>query len=299
MPRFRDAEDLSATERERARAVDRTAEAPSADVGLRPIEQHLLGLQQSAGNRAVVQLLRSSGAITRGEEEGAEPEDGGEPDWSAPIEQEADTRSEPFSVQRHDDEETVPGYRAESGSATSVRQRASGRATAQRQATLQRQAATFPTFPQVRWNATVSNAMWAAWAATLRAATATQRREQGFWVQWDNTTTRNANGDMRVVGAVTAPAIGPTVTASVQLGARPADAGNWVTVASFHTHTPTRFRTVGRVVGPSGADGTADTNDNVTGLVYDYTAVAGGAIPARHPTWSAAQVYHSGPNSRV
>jgi hypothetical protein len=104
---------------------------------------------------------------------------------------------------------------------------------------------------------------------------------------------------MRVVGAVTAPAIGPTVTASVQLGAAPADAGDWVTVASFHTHTPTRFRPVGRVVGPSGADNTADTNDNVTGLVYDYTAVAGGAIPARHPTWSDAQVYHSGPNSRV
>lgn len=286
MRRFSEREDLSLAERERAGAVrDATG---ATDVGLKPHEQHLVGLQRTVGNRAVVQFLSSTGAITRGEDGDTETEDEGAPDWDAPIEQEADSRSEPRTVQRHADEETVPGYRAESGALTAQRQPAPGAP-----------AAAFPTFPQIRWNATVSNAMWAAWAETLRAITTTTRREQGFWVQWDNTTVRNANGDMRITGAVTAPTVGNAAGATVNLGARPADAGNWVTVGSFHTHTPTRHRTVGRVVGPSGADATADTTDNVAGLVYDYTAVSGGAIPAGHPTWSKAQVYHSGPNSRV
>jgi len=260
----------------------------------------VLQLQRTSGNREIARLIqalqrrpqkrgssperdrresapvaRAAAAGSRAEgAQGTQATDEGQPDWSAPIEQVADTRSE-------------PAFRTES-EPVAVQRQAAGVV-----------AATFPTFPQVRWNATVSNAMWAAWAQTLRAATATERREQGFWVQWNSTTIRNANGDMRVVGAVVAPPIGPAVTASVQLGARPADDGDWVTVASFHTHTPTRFRTVGRVVGPSGDDHAADTNDNVTGLVYDYKAVAGGAIPAGHPTWSDAQVYHSGPNARV
>jgi hypothetical protein len=313
MSRFQDNDELIAVRRERAGALDRDAERTSDQTGprtsvagLRPVEHHFLDLQHSAGNRAVMQLLRGSVAHGRAED-GDESEGDVPPDWSAPIEQEADSRSERRAVQRHADEETVPDFRAESRGSETEREEAhaatnraeSRGTTAQRQAVPGAPAATFPTFPQIRWNATVSNAMWAAWAETLRASNATSRREQGFWVQWDRTTTRNANGDMRVVGAVTAPTVGPAVGATVNLGARPADAGDWVTVGSFHTHTPTRHRTVGRVVGPSGADATADTNDNVAGLVYDYTAVSGGAVPARHPTWSAAQVYHSGPNSRV
>lgn len=307
-------DELIAAQRERAGARDRVADrtnnptsGPTGTTDLRPVERHFLDLQRSAGNQAVIQLLRGSPAPDRAEDGDDESEGDVPPDWSAPIEQEADDRSERRAVQRHADEETVPDFRAEPRGSETEREEAragsdrseSRGTTAQRQAAAGAPAATFPTFPQIRWNATVSNAMWAAWAETLRASNATSRREQGFWVQWDRTTTRNANGDMRVVGAVTAPAVGPAVGATVNLGARPADAGDWVTVGSFHTHTPTRHRTVGRVVGPSGADNTADTNDNVAGLVYDYTAVSGGAVPARHPTWSAAQVYHSGPNSRV
>jgi hypothetical protein len=269
------------TRRKEEAATGKGSRTSSSAVRSTVQRDRIIELQRAFGNREVARLIqarrlaRSGSASRREGADGAEAMEDGQPDWSAPIEQEADTRSE-----------GVSGLRAEVGPATVQRQAAPP-------------AAAFPTFPQVRWNATVSNAMWAAWVETVRAANAATRREQGFWVQWDNTTVRNANGTMRVVGAVTAPLVGPTVGASVQLGARPADAGNWVTVASFHTHTPTRFRPVGRVVGPSADDHAVDTSDNVTGLVYDYTAVAGGAIPAGHPLWSDSQVYHSGPASRA
>jgi hypothetical protein len=104
---------------------------------------------------------------------------------------------------------------------------------------------------------------------------------------------------------VLGPSIGPSQTGSVVLGARPADtnagAANAIyTVGSFHTHTPTAFRPVGRPIGPSDADGRADTSDDVVGVVYDYveSPAGSGNIPAGHPLDSAAQRYHSGPNRR-
>lgn len=87
--------------------------------------------------------------------------------------------------------------------------------------------------------------------------------------------------------------------------ARPADtpatpapnvAGATYSVASFHTHTPTTYRTgLPRGVGPSGADNSADTADQVPGVVYDYTEspAGSGTIPMGHPEGAAAQRYHS------
>ncbi|MBL8166105.1 MAG: hypothetical protein JNJ61_29250, partial [Anaerolineae bacterium] len=91
----------------------------------------------------------------------------------------------------------------------------------------------------------------------------------------------------------------------VEIGSRPADSSPGTetavyTVASFHTHTPTTYRTVGRAIGPSEADHRVDTSDDVTGVVYDYEAspAGSGSIPAAHPIDSAAKVYQSGPVSR-
>jgi hypothetical protein len=102
------------------------------------------------------------------------------------------------------------------------------------------------------------------------------------------------------------PSVGPSVGASVNLGAKPTDQaanpqlsdGSAIyLVASFHTHTPTTYRNVGRAVGPSGADQSSDNSDNTVGLVYDYIGVGGNA-PAGFPLRSPAQLYPSGPNSR-
>jgi GT2 family glycosyltransferase len=162
---------------------------------------------------------------------------------------------------------------------------------------------TFPVYADIVADANVITFTDAAWQDTLAATTPTTRREEGFWIQFNSNT-----GAYSHTPTILGPVIGPNQTGSVQLGPRPPDVpaspqlpGSGVyTVASFHTHTPTTFRMVGRPVGPSAADNAADTNDDVTGVVYDYIAnpPASGSIPAGYPLHSPAQRYHSGPASR-
>jgi peptidoglycan hydrolase-like protein with peptidoglycan-binding domain len=158
----------------------------------------------------------------------------------------------------------------------------------------------FPRYNQVVADADVQTAVTAAWSNTLAAATPTSRREEGFWIR-QNTGTRRYEFTTTIHG----PVVGPTHRATIRLGTRPADtnpgtAGATYTVASFHTHTPSRFRLVGRPVGPSTADRNADMADDVTGVVYDYieSPPGTGNIPASHPLRSPAQTYRSGPDRR-
>ncbi|MBW4644931.1 MAG: DUF4157 domain-containing protein [Goleter apudmare HA4340-LM2] len=186
------------------------------------------------------------------------------PDFNAPIEPEADIRTEGYTgiVQRVGD---VVGA-----------------------------AIVFPSYADIVGNATIRQEVNNDWQATLNATTVNSRREQGFWIRWNSGT-----GNYSVTGRVVAPAVGNAQGATINLPAKPADAGAEYTVASFHTHTPTKYRNVGRAVGPSGADINADTGDNVAGVVYDYADAGGGNIPARHPLRAPAHLYHSGPNRRV
>jgi hypothetical protein len=255
----------------RQRRVDEERRFPSlpAPAGrLRSHEEAVLGLQHTAGNAAVCRLMGG------GREEGAVEDqvDTEEPDWEAPIESEADTRTE-------------DGERAEDGAAAAP---AAAPATP----------TSFPGYFSMRGNGTVRQEAWDAWKETLRATTTTGRREQGFWIQWDAGTTPNATGTFRCVGHTTGPVVGAGTGATITLGTKPADSGGWYTVGSFHTHTPTKYRDVGRPVGPSSGDLTADTNDNVAGLVYDYVEARGGNIPAKWPLWSPHTIYHSGPRVR-
>jgi Domain of unknown function (DUF4157) len=158
----------------------------------------------------------------------------------------------------------------------------------------------FPTYSEIVADADVQTKVNAAWASTLAATTAASRREEGFWIRLNKGT-----GKYEFTATQLGPVIGPTVTGSVQLGARPADTNPGTSTAiysvgSFHTHTPTTYRAVGRPVGPSGADNTADTHDDVVGVVYDYveSPTGSGAIPAGHPLASSAQLWHSGPDRR-
>jgi hypothetical protein len=105
---------------------------------------------------------------------------------------------------------------------------------------------------------------------------------------------------MATTGHATSATAANDAGVAITLGARPADSGANYTVGSFHTHTPTTFRDVGRPVGASAGDTSADTTDNVTGLVYDYEPAAGTTgIPKRHPINSAARLWHSGPTRRT
>ncbi|MFC1860711.1 DUF4157 domain-containing protein [Chloroflexota bacterium] len=160
---------------------------------------------------------------------------------------------------------------------------------------VQRVITTFPSWATMAGDGTVKTAADNAWKETKEAASPASRREQGFWVRWNSDTKAFSVTPTVVQAPVSAPLEGAGVT----LGARPADAGDEYTVGSFHTHTPTRYRPVGRGVGPSGADKDCDDADNVAGLVYDYTAAKDGNIPARWFLNGQAKLYDSGgPNRR-
>jgi hypothetical protein len=164
----------------------------------------------------------------------------------------------------------------------------------------------FPTYSQVVGSQGVQGATDAEWTNTLNDCTQNpnQRRERGFWIRLNTT-----NMAYEFTGAVTGPWVGPTQGAYISLGSRPADnptnptpvdSGATYSVASFHTHTPTTYRSVGRPVGPSSADINQDYADDVAGVVYDYidSPPGSGGIPAGHPENGSAQRYHSGPNRR-
>ena len=56
-------------------------------------------------------------------------------------------------------------------------------------------------------------------------------------------------------------------------------------------------RPVARLARPDGDRCKSDTDDNVTGIVYDYVGV-NGVVPAQHPLNSPAKLYQSGPDRR-
>ena len=134
--------------------------------------------------------------------------------------------------------------------------------------------------------------MDAAWASTMAAATATSRREEGFWV-WLNT---GAGGGYRTGDTVVGEAVGPDEVATCPLPLRPDDnVGNPITagsypVAQFHTHPPQFWSKIGRWAGPSRSDKNRAKKDEVPGLVYDYVGDRRW-IPAGHPLDAPAKVY--------
>jgi hypothetical protein len=165
----------------------------------------------------------------------------------------------------------------------------------------------FPTYAQIVGDATVSSDTSTEWSNTLADCTETpnRRREKGYWIRL-NTKADTYEHTAVVNGSWNGPADG----AGVEIGGRPADApatpdpcseGATYSVASFHTHTPTEFRTAAmppgsaRPIGPSGADNSIDTSDDVPGVVYDFieSPAGSGSIPMGHPETSAAQRYHS------
>lgn len=218
--------------------------------------------QQSSTATATRSEGGSGTTRTEGDEDEAAATEG-EGDWSAPIEEEADTRAE--------------GTLENSGRRSEI-QRVGAAGTIQR--------VTFPKYAAIV--AAMRSDFDADWEATLAATTKTSRREQGFWVQWNSTSKAYS-----VTGRAIAPTVDNDTGATINLPNKPADAGDVYTIASFHTHTPTANRAVGRPVGPSGADIGADAADNVAGVVYDYVEAKSGNIPAGHPLRSRAQLYSS------
>jgi hypothetical protein len=159
----------------------------------------------------------------------------------------------------------------------------------------------FPSYADVSGDAGVVAATDAAWTATKADATATQRRERGFWIRL------NTNTEAYEFAATDfGPFISDLQTGSVTPSAKPADSPAspspldtpTYTVAYFHTHTPTFYRSVGRGVGPSGADFAFHAAKDVVGIAYDYVGDASGNAPSMWPLNSPAKRYDAGPTRR-
>lgn len=161
----------------------------------------------------------------------------------------------------------------------------------------------FPTWDNIVADRAVQSFTQDTWEQTLRLATPQSRQEVGFWITL-NTCSRNY---FRTSIRVGLPA-GPDNDASLRLGQRPADVPRnppavegcaTYTVASFHMHTPTEFRTpVGatRPIGASETDDTFDRNQMVPGVVFDYieSPLGSKTIPFGYPKGNPARRYRSG-----
>ncbi|HYI65203.1 MAG TPA: hypothetical protein VEW71_09990 [Allosphingosinicella sp.] len=158
-------------------------------------------------------------------------------------------------------------------------------------------APTFPDYATIIANATVSAKMDAAWTATKAAATATSRREQGFWIKYD---TKDSSFDCSPT--FEGDPVPNDKTGAADPGSKPGDSGTVYAVGLYHTHTPMTHRTGGtRGVGPSAADERFHTDNKVAGVVHDYveSPAGSGSIPSGHPKASPAKLYSSGPNKRT
>jgi hypothetical protein len=162
----------------------------------------------------------------------------------------------------------------------------------------------FPTIQTITANADVSAKMTASWADTLNATTATARREEGFHIKLNTT---SSSEKYEFTATVVGPMVDNATTASVPIGLPPADSpatinptteGATYSVAVFHTHTPTVHRAFGRAVGPSGADIAYANGQERPLIAYDYVGNAAGVAPAGHPLNSPAKAYFCGPNRR-
>ena len=160
----------------------------------------------------------------------------------------------------------------------------------------------FPTWNEIATNQAVRAFTQEAWRITLRLATQMWRQEVGFWITLD-TCSRTYDHLPLIKG----PIVPSNRDGEVTLGHRPADTTTkpdpvtgcaTYPVASFHTHTPTRYRTIPnlRQVGPSQADEDADKHDQVPGIVFDYRAnpPKGNTIPNGYPKNEPALRYRSG-----
>lgn len=167
--------------------------------------------------------------------------------------------------------------------------------------------AQFPSASDIMAGQSVQSSMDQVWTDTKDATTPIARREEGYYITLD--TSSGAFGiAAHTIGTPVANNQGASWDTATYprppdgiANPTPLDQPTY-TIGWFHTHTPTTYRSVGRGVGPSGADygWSANGSVNIPGYAYDYTESpsGSGSIPAAHPINSAAQIYPITPPTR-
>ena len=154
----------------------------------------------------------------------------------------------------------------------------------------------FPCYDDIVSCSNVIRFCKAAWIQTLLDTSPTNRRERGFWV-WLDTGQDEYEPGLLELGDFVENDEGSFIDLSSRPGDMPAlppanASSARYPVASFHTHTPTYYRTSGRGVGPSPDDNGMDIDDQVPGIVYDYLG-NGLYISAGHPIVAPAGLWKS------
>jgi hypothetical protein len=161
----------------------------------------------------------------------------------------------------------------------------------------------FPLWDDIVADSAVRSFTQDTWDQVLRLATPQSRQEIGFWITLDTCSRNYFRTNIRVGN----PA-GPGDDASLTLGPRPPDVPRnppavegcaTYSVASFHAHTPTTYRTplgATRPVGASETDDSFDRGHMVPGVVFDYIEDPLGSqtIPFGYPKDKPARRYRSG-----
>jgi hypothetical protein len=171
----------------------------------------------------------------------------------------------------------------------------------------------YPNATTIRTNTTVKSKMATLWAQTKNGASASGRREQGLWI-FVNTATmtyecgstitgNNVSGCAGTNSSISAGTIG---SSGESISNSPITGGKYA-VAFFHTHTPLTYCPANTVrgVGPSPADISWSSSNDIPGIVYDYTGsyisndeFTGTGILGCHYINDAAQIYTVDPNKR-
>ena len=159
----------------------------------------------------------------------------------------------------------------------------------------------FPTTTDMMNNMPLRTIFDGLWTETKNDATnKVFRREHGCHIILDS-----ATGQYGITNHVTGPWVTDNETASVGYAPRPDDIPATPNptntaiylIGTFHTHTPTTYRTGGRLVGPSAGDRTNAVTRQLPNFAYDYTSGIG-RIPAGHPLDAPADIYPISPPER-
>lgn len=150
---------------------------------------------------------------------------------------------------------------------------------------------TFPTVSQILASTVVQNAMEAAWRQMISTASASGRSEYGFYIYYNHN-----NGSYYVGNTVAGPVNSGCAgtNSSISLGRV---TSNIDVCAFFHCHTTLQYcpSTDSRRTGPSSSDTSFANNNNLPGIVYDYSS---STIYGGHNSNDNYTSYTFGPSQR-
>ena len=148
--------------------------------------------------------------------------------------------------------------------------------------------------------------MDACWVKTLNAASTNGRREYGFWIYCNTTTSPPSYTEgMEEAGPIVQCGTTAYINFGFSVGSGHVNLGGQYGVALFHTHTPYTYCDPVqdyRAVGLSDTDMPNANATQVPWIIYDYEAISYddfSGIKGKHDLYAPARLYTTGPYRRA